>query len=252
MQQIKTFCSTQSISFGSQTQNTQTNGSIPKFKIVVLDECDAMSKDAQNALRRVIEGYALNCRFCLICNHLNKIIPPLQSRCMCLRFGPLPFDSMLDRIRDICEMEGVRFDENGLQAVVTLAGGDMRSAVNILQQVASRMQIDEDSVYRSCGRPLPKEINEVFHLLLNKPQKEVIDHLSELLARTGASLSVIVNEVLPLVLGLDTKGNSAIIFLLQWLAEFACMLGKMSDETAALNMLVGAFYKARDMIAQDI
>lgn len=77
------------------------------FKLIILDEADAMSKDAQFALRRVIEKYTKNTRFCLICNQVNKIIPALQSRCTRFRFPPLDTSVVGERIQKICEMEKV-------------------------------------------------------------------------------------------------------------------------------------------------
>jgi len=76
------------------------------FKLIVLDECDAMTKDAQFALRRVIEKYTRNTRFCLICNYVSKVIPALQSRCTRFRFAPLPKDCVLQRLQVVADAEG--------------------------------------------------------------------------------------------------------------------------------------------------
>jgi replication factor C subunit 3/5 len=76
------------------------------FKLIVLDECDAMTKDAQFALRRVIEKYTRNTRFCLICNYVSKVIPALQSRCTRFRFAPLPKACVLERLRAVADSEG--------------------------------------------------------------------------------------------------------------------------------------------------
>jgi replication factor C subunit 3/5 len=73
--------------------------------LVILDEADAMTRDAQNALRRVVEKYTENTRFCLICNYLSKIIPAIQSRCTRFRFGPLSTDQMIPRIEYVIGQE---------------------------------------------------------------------------------------------------------------------------------------------------
>ena len=91
-----------------------------KFKLVILDECDAMTKDAQFALRRVIEKYTRNARFCLIANYASKIIPALQSRCTRFRFAPLPDADVRERVLAVAGKEGVRLAPGGLDAVVTL------------------------------------------------------------------------------------------------------------------------------------
>ena len=93
------------------------------FKLVVLDECDAMTKDAQFALRRVIEKYASSTRFCLICNYVNKIIPALQSRCTRFRFSPLPREYIRVRVKEIAQQEGAEVQPEAVEALVALGGG---------------------------------------------------------------------------------------------------------------------------------
>lgn len=73
----------------------------PRFKIIVLDEVDTMTPDAQSALRRIIEAYSKVTRFCLVCNYVTRVIEPLSSRCAKFRFKPLPVESMKNRMRDI-------------------------------------------------------------------------------------------------------------------------------------------------------
>lgn len=122
-QQIQDFASTQSFSFGAKSP----------VKLVLLDEADAMTKDAQFALRRVIEKYTKNTRFALICNHVNKIIPALQSRCTRFRFAPLDAIHVTERLKHVIEAEELDVKETGLTALVRLSNGDMRKALNILQ-----------------------------------------------------------------------------------------------------------------------
>jgi replication factor C subunit 3/5 len=103
------------------------------FKLIILDECDSMTKDAQFALRRVIEKYTKHTRFCLIGNYVSKIIPALQSRCTRFRFAPLGPESVRERVKHVVASEGVEITEEGLAAVQTLGAGDMRRTLNILQ-----------------------------------------------------------------------------------------------------------------------
>ncbi|CAI9115430.1 OLC1v1016331C3 [Oldenlandia corymbosa var. corymbosa] len=124
-QQIQDFASTQSISFGAKFS----------VKLVLLDEADAMTKDAQFALRRVIEKYTKNTRFALICNHVNKIITALQSRCTRFRFAPLDAVHVTERLNHVIKAEGLDVTESGLKALVRLCNGDMRKALNILQVI---------------------------------------------------------------------------------------------------------------------
>lgn len=108
----------------------------PKFKLIVLDEADTMTSDAQSALRRVIEASSRVTRFCLICNYVTRIIEPLASRCAKFRFTPLPVGSMKDRIVYIAEQEKVALADGAVDAILSTSGGDMRKAVTFLQSSA--------------------------------------------------------------------------------------------------------------------
>ncbi|MEM7616811.1 MAG: AAA family ATPase, partial [Pseudomonadota bacterium] len=105
-------------------------------KLVILDEADMMTNDAQFALRRVIEKYTANTRFCLVCNYANKIIPALQSRCTKFRFAPLEPDQIRDRLDSIIQAESLVMPQRARDALLELGGGDMRRVLNILQATA--------------------------------------------------------------------------------------------------------------------
>lgn len=138
------------------------------FKLIILDEADAMSKDAQNALRRIIEKYTDNVRFCIICNYLSKIIPALQSRCTRFRFGPLAAEQILPRLEHVIEQEGVTVTEDGKKALMKLSDGDMRKVINVLQSTwMSHKNVTEQTVYTCVGHPQPKDIETIVNWLLN-------------------------------------------------------------------------------------
>lgn len=105
----------------------------PAFKIIVLDEADSLTADAQAALRRVIEKYTKVTRFCLICNYVSKIVDPLISRCMKFRFKPISKSAQLDRLRSICTMEGVRCPDEALLKIFAVSEGDLRRSITLLQ-----------------------------------------------------------------------------------------------------------------------
>ncbi|MGH0140701.1 UNVERIFIED_CONTAM: hypothetical protein FKN15_044725 [Acipenser sinensis] len=139
------------------------------FKLVILDEADAMTQDAQNALRRVIEKFTENTRFCLICNYLSKIIPALQSRCTRFRFGPLSQEQMVPRLEYVIEQESVDVTPDGMKAIVTLSNGDMRRSLNILQSTNMAYgKVSEDTVYTCTGHPLKSDIANILDWMLNK------------------------------------------------------------------------------------
>jgi DNA polymerase III delta prime subunit len=114
----------------------------PSYKIIVLDEADLMTKDAQSALRRVIEDSSGTTRFCIICNYITKywlaecrIIDPVASRCVKFRFKPIPREAQLGKLKEICRAENVRLDETDL--VNLLEKGDLRQSINSLQSFHS-------------------------------------------------------------------------------------------------------------------
>ncbi|KAG2663380.1 hypothetical protein I3760_16G026600 [Carya illinoinensis] len=185
-QQIQDFASTQSFSFGAKSS----------VKLILLDEADAMTKDAQFALRRVIEKYTRNTRFTLICNHVNKIIPALQSRCTRFRFAPLDSFHVTERLKHVIEAEKLDVPESGLAALVRLSNGDMRKALNILQSThMASQQITEEAVYLCTGNPLPKDIEQISYWLLNESFSESFKRISEMKTRKGLALVDIVREV---------------------------------------------------------
>ncbi|XP_047080079.1 replication factor C subunit 3-like [Lolium rigidum] len=185
-QQIQDFASAHSLSFGAK----------PAVKLVLLDEADAMTKDAQFALRRVIEKYTRSTRFALICNHVNKIIPALQSRCTRFRFAPLDGSHVTERLQHIIKSEGLDVDEGGLTALVRLSNGDMRKALNILQSThMASQQITEEAVYLCTGNPMPKDIEQIAFWLLNEPFSSSYKYISDMKMRKGLALIDIIREV---------------------------------------------------------
>ena len=108
----------------------------PPFKMVILDEADSMTQDAQSALRRTMETYARVTRFCLVCNYVTRIIDPLASRCSKFRFKALDKGNAGRRLDDIARLEGVPLGEGAVEALVRCSDGDLRKAITFLQSAA--------------------------------------------------------------------------------------------------------------------
>ena len=136
------------------------------FKIVLLDEADNMTSDAQQALRRLMELYSSVTRFILIANYPSKIIDPIQSRCAFFRFQPLKKEDIVARLRYIAENEGVEYEEEALDALYEVSEGDMRKAINVLQAASFLGKVTVDSVYRVVGMARPREIREMLQAAL--------------------------------------------------------------------------------------
>lgn len=126
-----------------------------------------MTQAAQSALRRVIEQYTRNVRFCIICNYVNKIIPAIQSRCTRFRFSPLPMTEVEKRLQTVVEAEGVNITEDGKGALLKLSRGDMRRALNVLQACYAAYDVtDETAVYACTGNPHPNDIELVVNSMM--------------------------------------------------------------------------------------
>ncbi len=131
------------------------------FKIVILDEADNMTSDAQQALRRIMEEFSSTTRFILIANYLSGIIEPIQSRCAAFRFAPLKKEDVVKRLKQIAESEGVEIDDAALEALYEVTGGDMRRAINLLQIAASiSKKVTEEEIYRIAGGIRASELRQ--------------------------------------------------------------------------------------------
>ena len=151
------------------------------FKILFLDEADALTPDAQAALRRTMESYAATCRFILSCNYSSRIIDPIQSRCAIYRFRPLDRGAVAEEVRRIANREGLKVSEKALDAIVFIAQGDMRKAINALQGAAILSpSIEEKMVYEITANARPEEIGELLDLALRgdfEGAERSLDHL---------------------------------------------------------------------------
>jgi replication factor C small subunit len=166
------------------------------FKILVLDEADNMTADAQHALRRTMERYTETCRFILCCNYSGKIIEPIQSRCAVFRFTPLSEDDVKEYLRQIAKKENVKFTEDGIKAVIEVAEGDMRKAINTLQAAASvKKAVNEDSVYLVVGRAKPEDVKEMLELAFNGDFLKAREKLRLMLVEYGLSGTDIVKQI---------------------------------------------------------
>ncbi|KAK3587235.1 hypothetical protein CHS0354_030422 [Potamilus streckersoni] len=220
------------------------------FKLVILDEADAMTHDAQNALRRVIEKFTENTRFCIICNYLSKIIPALQSRCTRFRFGPLTAEQMLPRLEIVIQEEGVNITDDGKKAVLTLANGDMRRALNVLQSTHMAYDhVDEDNVYTCVGHPLRKDIENIVNWILNEDFTTAYNNISQLKMAKGLALQDVLTEVHKYVHRIDLPLNVR-IHLLEKLADCEYRLSAGTSEKIQLSSMIAAFQIARDLIIE--
>ncbi len=174
---------------------TKPIGGAP-FKLVILDEADALTSEAQQALRRIMENFSSTCRFILICNYSSKIIDPIQSRTAVFRFRPLPKDAVLERLRFIAESEGLEIDEDALEAIFDISEGDMRRAINTLQACAAvSKKIEKDLVYQVTSVAKPEEVEEILNLALKGEFLKARDLLSDVMLKYGLAGEDIIKQI---------------------------------------------------------
>ncbi len=143
---------------------TKALGDVP-FKIIYLDECDALTKEAQQALRRTMENYTKTCRFILSCNYSSKIIDPIQSRCLVFKFKPLSKEEIFSIIEKIAKDEKLEISSSAKDALFSACGGDCRRVENILQSAASLdKKISEEVIFTVASLAKPKEVKEILEI----------------------------------------------------------------------------------------
>ena len=157
------------------------------FKIIILDEADEMTSEAQTALRAMIEKGSETTRFILICNYLSQIIEPIQSRCVVFRFTRLPKEDVINHLKMICEKEKVKFEEKAISQIYDSTEGDMRHSINILQAAAGMGSVSSVNVNTAMGLSGRAKVGEVLKLALSGKFSEARQKLLELTMVYGMS-----------------------------------------------------------------
>ncbi len=166
------------------------------FKIIFLDEADALTADAQAALRRTMEMYSRTCRFILSCNYVSRIIEPIQSRCAVFKFKPVPPEAMKKRLLEIAEKEGLKITEDGLEALIYIANGDFRKAINALQGAAAFGEvIDAEAIYQITATARPEEVKKLLETALEGKFMEARQMLDRMMVEYGMSGEDVVSQL---------------------------------------------------------
>jgi len=156
------------------------------FKIIIMDEADHLTGDAQHALRRTMEVYTKTARFCLIGNYSENIIDPIQSRCSVFRYGSLDEVDIKDRLKLIAEKENLQIVDEGLDALFQASSGDLRKAINMLQAASANGElIDDISVYSLLGSIRPERVQTMIQLALDGKFLESREALRDILINQG-------------------------------------------------------------------
>ena len=219
---------------------TRAIGNVP-FKIIYLDECDALTREAQQALRRTMENYTQNCRFVLSANYSSKIIEPIQSRCVIFRFKPLDKKDIFTIIEKIAEDEKLKIDEKAKEALYEISEGDCRRLENILQSSAAiSNNITEDLIHSMASIAKPKEIREVLELALKNKFIEARNKLLDLMLNYGLAGIDVIKQIQKEILELSVDNKSKMI-LIEKCGEIEFRMTEGSDEFVQLEALLSQF-----------
>jgi replication factor C small subunit len=225
----------------------RTIGEIP-FKILILDEADNMTGDAQQALRRTMERFTETCRFIMIANYSGKIIEPIQSRCAPFRFTYLPRKEHDEYLTRIVKAEGVKIGKEGLDAIFEVSGGDLRRGVNSLQAAASLGKpIDAYTVYSVVGRASPADVQEMVKVALGGDFVKAREKLREMILKYGVAGSDIIKQVHSEIFRLDIPELWK-VRLADAVGEVDFRLVEGADEEVQLSALLARLVEASSEI----
>jgi len=218
-------------------------GEIP-FKVMILDEADNMTSDAQQALRRTMERYTETCRFVLCANYSGKIIEPIQSRCAPFRFSHLPREEHDHFLKQIAEKEQVKLTEEGAEAIFEVCGGDMRRAINTLQASASLSKpVDAKVVFSITGKASPVDVQKMIKTAMGGDFIEARKQLRDMIQKYGVAGSDIIRQMHTEIFRTDIP-EPLKIKLAEAVGEIDYRLVEGSDEEVQLSALLAKFVEA--------
>jgi len=224
-------------------------GEIP-FKILILDEADNMTSDAQQALRRTMERFTETCRFILCANYSGKIIEPIQSRCAPFRFTHLPREEHDCHMKEIATKEKVKLSAEGLDAIFEVCSGDMRRAINTLQSAASiGKPIDAKVVYSVTGKASPADVQKMLKVAIDGDFAEARKQLRDMIQKYGVAGSDIIRQI-------HTEIFRTVEIPEKWKVRLAGVVGEVdfrlvegADEEVQLSALLARLVETGDEMA---
>ncbi|MFB6204613.1 MAG: replication factor C small subunit [Candidatus Nanohaloarchaea archaeon] len=208
------------------------------YKIIFLDEADALTSDAQQALRRTMEQFSDNCRFILSCNFSSKIIDPIQSRTAVFRFNRLEEDEVKEYISRIGSEEGFQISEDAVDAVMRVSDGDLRRVTNVLQTAAiNNDSIEEEDVYAVAASLRPEEINEILETALEGDFIDAREDLAEIMIDRGLDGQDVIDSIHREVFDLDIS-EEAKLEIVDNLGEFEFRIAEGGSSDIQIEALL--------------
>lgn len=267
-EQIKTFSSTKQIFSAAPKPGEHT--SLATFKLIILDEADAMTSTAQMALRRIMEKYTANTRFCIIANYTHKLSPALLSRCTRFRFSPLKDIDIRNLVDKVVEEENVNIVPDAIDSLVTLSKGDMRRALNVLQACHAsstplqppgkpapdpstivRDQITQTTIYDCIAAPHPADIQLILNTLLTSSDiTQCLKTVNQIKSSKGLALADILTALSEELVKHEAKSQAAITWL-TGLADIEYRLSGGGNEAIQTGAMIGVVRTGVELQAKD-
>jgi len=215
-------------------------GGVP-FKLIFLDEADALTSDAQHALRRTMESNSSVTRFILSCNYSSKIIEPIQSRCAVFRFMPLSEPDITQMVERVAKEEGLTFDEEAKKAIFYVSEGDLRRAMNVLQGASFHSKtITSNLIYKTNSRAKPKEVHEMVELALSGNFSKARENLDKLIISYGLSGEDILLQMYREIPNLDVPDEKK-VHLIDRVGEYNFRMVEGANERIQIEALLAQF-----------
>ena len=214
-----------------------------EFKIIFLDESDALTPEAQQALRRTMEKFSGVCRFILSCNYSTRIIDPIQSRCAVFRFKRLTEKGVSEFVHRIAKGERLTVTEDAITAIFEVSEGDLRKAANLLQAAAAGGKITRESVYEVAGQARPQDVRHMIDLAVAGKFPDARKKLYDLLIEQGLSGEDIIREMHKSIFELGIP-EPAKLELIEKIGEFEFRLNQGGSEDIQLEALLANFIRA--------
>lgn len=219
---------------------TKSIGEVP-YKIIILDESDALTQEAQQALRRTMENFTAVSRFILICNYSSKIIEPIQSRCAVFRFKVLAEEDIKKFIKRIVEGEKLKITDDATSAIIYISEGDLRKVANLLQASAAlEEKITEAVVYDVASQAKPDDVKEMLEMALKGNFEDARKRLQDMLLRQGLSGEDIIREIHRQIYSLDVS-EQAKVQLIEKTGEYDFRISEGSSDLIQLEALLAQF-----------
>ncbi len=211
------------------------------FKIIVLDEADALTTEAQQALRRTMEKYTRTCRFILDCNYSSKIIDPIQSRCAVFRFRPLDNNNLKEYIKNIAKNENINIEEKAVESLCIICRGDARKSTNIMQSCSIlNKKITEEEIFKISGYAKPDELKEAVLTAISGDFKKSKSMVLDIMINYGLSGLDIIRQISSIVFELDISPESK-MKMADKIGEIEFRMVEGADETIQLEALISQF-----------